>query len=143
MQIRAPDAADLPGLTTLLCGAEEAGLPGRLDAVSRFPGITLIAQEWGPPSGLVALHWYPTLMADYLTARMVILLVAPDARRRGLGRLLLKSASQAARIAGCDLLECFAGDDQPALPAFLLATGFTQSHMRFVRPLRKRAATPS
>ena len=107
--------------------------------MSGFPGAVLIAQEWGPPSGLVALHWYPGLLADALTARLTDILVAPEARRRGLGRLLLKAASRAARLAGCDTLECFRGGDQAELQAFLLAAGFVKAGDKFVRPLRKKS----
>jgi aminoglycoside 6'-N-acetyltransferase I len=103
------------------------------------PGTTLIAQEWGPPSGIIGLQWHLTLLADHPVARMTTLLVAPDARRRGLGRLLLKAASQAARVAGCDMLECFSDAGHPFLDSFLLATGFVQSGQRFVRALRKKS----
>ena len=114
-------------------------LAARLAALQSFPGIALIAQEWGPPSGLIVLHWYASLAADDPVARMTLLCVAPDARRRGIGRLLVKAASQAARAAGCATLECFAQSDSPALRAFLAATGFSQSAERFVRPLRKKS----
>ncbi len=99
----------------------------------------MMAQEWGPPGAIVTLHWYSSLLADQATARLTLLLVAPESRRRGLARLLLKAASRAARQAGCDRLECFASGGQAELRAFLLATGFAQSGEHFLRSLRKNA----
>ncbi len=66
-----------------------------------------------------------------------MLVVDADERRHGIGRLLLKSASQAARTAGCDTLE-LAGDGEGPLAAFCLATGFVPGGAAFIRSLRKR-----
>jgi aminoglycoside 6'-N-acetyltransferase I len=143
LQIRAVEPVDAPGVAELFLSAGRqdaaAALSARLEALSRFPGAVLMAEEWGPPSGVVAVHWFPSLLADQLVARMTAILVAPDARRRGVGRLLLKAASRAARVAGCDVLECFPAQDQPELQAFLLAAGFAQAGATFVRPLRKKS----
>jgi aminoglycoside 6'-N-acetyltransferase I len=97
----------------------------------------LLAAEWGPPSGIVVLHWYPTIDADQPTAQITTLLVGPEERRRGIGRLLVKAASQAARVAGCGALELLTAPDQPGLRDFCRATGFTEAGTCFVRPLRK------
>jgi GNAT superfamily N-acetyltransferase len=143
LQIRTPDTGDAPGLAELYFSAgvqiAATALAARLETMARCPGAVFIAQEWGPPSGLVALHWYPGLQADPLTARLTEILVAPEARRRGLGRLLLKAASRAARLAGCDMLECFPAACGPEAGAFLLAAGFIQTGSQFVRPLRKKS----
>jgi len=142
LEIRSANATDAPGLAEIFAAAgtviSEASLTARLDAV-RAAGTALIAQEWGPPSGIIALHWYPTLAADQMTARITTLFVAPEAQRRGIGRLLVKTASQAARVAGCGLLEWVGSAEQADMHAFMLATGFARSGDRFVRQLRKRA----
>jgi aminoglycoside 6'-N-acetyltransferase I len=96
----------------------------------------LVALEWGPPSGLVVLHWYRRLEEARPVAQITTLLVGAEERRRGIGRLLVKAAAQAARNAGCGLLEMAAGED-PSLAAFCLATGFTVAAPRYLRPLRK------
>lgn len=113
-------------------------LAQRLDVLRRTPGIALVAVEWGPPSGLIVAHWHQTLVAPRPMALISTLLVAPDARRRGIGRVLLKSASQAARSAGCDSLDIHASSEDIGLRAFCLATGFSEDAVGFVRPLRKR-----
>ncbi|SFG72222.1 GNAT family N-acetyltransferase [Methylobacterium gossipiicola] len=141
LEIRSACAADAAGLAVLLA---EAGLTlpadtlaERLDAMRAVGGAVLIAQEWGPPSGLVVLHWYRTLSEARLVAQITTLFVGVEQRRRGVGRLLLKSASQAARMAECDMLQIVAPPDLADLDAFCRATGFTPGGPGFVRPLRK------
>lgn len=143
LEIRAALASDAPALSELLraggCVVSPRSLGERLDALRHEPGTVLLAGEWGPPSGLVMLHWYRTLASDQPVAQITALLVAPDDRRRGIGRLLVKSAAQAARVAGCGALELLAPPEQPALTAFCLATGFADAGGRFNRALRKTA----
>ncbi len=144
LEIRAATGADAPGLTELYRSAGVAILPRllseRLDALRQDAGTVLLALEWGPPSGLVALHWYRTLDASHPVAQVTMLLVDPQARRRGIGRLLVKAASQAARVAGCDALELLAPAGCGDLDGFCRATGFAEAGSRFRRPLRKTAA---
>jgi GNAT superfamily N-acetyltransferase len=144
LEIRAATVADASGLAELL---GHAGVPvgprsvsGRLDALRHETGTVLIALEWGPPSGIVELHWYRTLEQDQPTAQITMLLVDPDARRRGIGRLLVKAASQAARVAGCDALELLATAERADLHGFCQNTGFVETGRHFRRPLRKTAA---
>lgn len=143
LEIRAPTSAEAPGLCELLSASEHEIAPRilaeRLDAIRQAPGAALIAVEWGPPSGLVILHWYRTLEADQPTAQITTLLVAPSERRRGIGRLLVKAAAQAARVAGCGTLELLTRPDDQGLHQFCRATGFTEAGPCFVRPLRKKA----
>ncbi|NEU10717.1 GNAT family N-acetyltransferase [Methylobacterium sp. BTF04] len=141
LEIRAAQAADAAGLAQLLA---EAGRPqpaerlaDSLDALRAGHGVALIALEWGPPSGLVVLHWYRTLEEVRPVAQITTLLVGPEQRRRGIGRMLLKAASQAARNAECDTLQVLAPPDRPDLQGFCVATGFAESGTSLVRPLRK------
>jgi len=142
MEIRAATSAEAPGLCDLLAAAGHVIpvriLAERLDAIRQGASTALVALEWGPPSGLVVLHWYHTLDAAQPTAQITTLLVGPDDRRRGIGRLLVKAAAQAARVAGCGDLELSATVAQPALHDFCRATGFTEAGPRFVRALRKK-----
>jgi aminoglycoside 6'-N-acetyltransferase I len=141
LEIRAATGADAPGLSELLSAAgyvtEPHALAERLDAIRQAHGTVLLAAEWGPPSGVVVLHWYPTIDADPPTAQITTLLVGPEQRRRGIGRLLVKAASQAARVAGCGALQMLVAGDQSDLQQFCRATGFAEAGICFVRPLRK------
>lgn len=143
LEIRAATSADASGLSELLTAngyaISSAALARRLDAAQGSPGTVLGAWEWGPPSGLVVLHWYRTLVDDQLTAQITTLLVDSDARRRGIGRLLVKAAAQAARVAGCGGLQLTAPENHADLDQFCRATGFALSGPQYVRGLRKRS----
>lgn len=144
MEIRAANAGDAPELIALMssCGVpafSEALVAERLEVLRHKPGVTLLALEWGPPSGLIALHWYDSFDAAIPIAQITSLLVAPDARRRGIGRALLKAASQAARQAGCGALQLLAPSGDASLEGFSRATGFVEAQASWVRPLRKKA----
>lgn len=140
LEIRTVAGSDAPGVAALLA-ASGCPMPisgDRLDALRHRSGTAFLALEWGPPSGIVVLHWAATLLDGAPVALITTLLVAPDDRRRGIGRQLLKSAAQAARMAGCDSLHLLRVPDAPDLAAFCAATGFTAGAGGFVRPLRKR-----
>ncbi|WP_159347545.1 GNAT family N-acetyltransferase [Roseomonas harenae] len=134
------DSADL----AILLGGTSRGIATRLDAVSRDPAAAvLVATGWnGAAIGVIALHWHPTLTSDRPRARISALAVAEEERRNGIGRLLIKAGAQAARAAGCDLLEAALShsEEEGGATAFLQALGFTPSGASFARPLRKRAA---
>jgi aminoglycoside 6'-N-acetyltransferase I len=142
LEIRAATALEAPGLATLLAEADHAidaaAIAERLAALQAGNGVALAALQWGPPSGLVILHWYRTLLAPRPVAQISLLLVAAEDRRRGIGRMLLKAAAQAARTAGCGDMEIMAGPEDASLHAFCAATGFEPAGARFIRPLRKR-----
>ena len=143
LEIRAATGADAVGLSELLDAAGHSTSPlavtERLDAIKKEPGAALVASDWGPPTGLVLLHWYQTLDAAQPTAQITTLLVDPDERRRGIGRLLVKAASQTARAAGCGALELLVAPGKQALDEFCHATGFSDAGTRFVRQLRKKS----
>jgi GNAT superfamily N-acetyltransferase len=147
LEIRAaagPDAAGLAALlgeTGVAVGAGDVAT--RLEALQRAGGTALVAMEWGPPSGLIAVSPIHTLDAARPFGLISILVVAADSRRRGIGRVLLKAAGRAARQAGCDRLLLSVGPDQDALRAFCAAAGFTEDGTVHARPLLKRGSGES
>jgi GNAT superfamily N-acetyltransferase len=140
LTIRAATAADAPGLATLLAAC---GLPipadqvaARLAAMPPATSAVLLADGWGPPSGVVAVHWYSSITASRPVAQISLLLVGLEDRRRGVGRLLVKAAARAARAAGCDTLDVLSGS---ALAPFLAANGFAGDQAVLTRSLRKQS----
>lgn len=142
LSIRTADAGDAEGLAELLRTARvdiaRDRLAVRLSALRDQPGALLIADEWGPPSGLIAVHWHAVLTADLKVGWISALLVDPARRRNGIARVLLKAASQAARSAGCGELLLHSGAAATDLRGFCLATGFAEAGELLLRPLRKR-----
>jgi aminoglycoside 6'-N-acetyltransferase I len=141
--VRTAESGDVEGLAELL---QTAGvtvpldrLASRLSAIQGQPGALFIADEWGPPSGLIAVHWHAVLTADLKVGWISTLLVDPARRRNGVARVLLKAASQAARSAGCGELVLSSPVKPGELRAFCLATGFVEAGEVFSRPLRKRS----
>ena len=98
----------------------------------------LVATGCAPAIGVVALHWSRGLAGDAGLARIDVLVVNEEDRKRGIGRALLKSASQLARMAGCDVLEVAAGRCGSDGAGFLEATGFAGCGRLACRPLRRR-----
>ena len=144
LEIRATAGPDAAGLAALL---NEAGvavgageLAARLEALQRHGGTALVAVEWGPPSGLVALAPVVTLGAARPFGLITTLLVAGEARRRGIGRVLLKAAGRAARQSGCDRLLLSVEPGQTDLRAFCAAAGFAEEGRMQARPLLKRGS---
>ena len=140
VEVRRAVAADGPELARLLgqagAAVTAAEAVDRLDAVRN--GAVLVTAGYSGLNGLVALHWAPVLHLPRPVAQMTMLVVDEDERRHGIGRMLLKAASQAARLAGCDELEVAAGEGQAALVAFCRAAGFGEGGVVFGRFLRKR-----
>ena len=131
LSIRTANSGDVDGLAELLKTAgltvARDRLASRLSAMQDQPGALLVADEWGPPPGIIALHWHSVLTADLKVGWISALLVDPDRRRNGVARLLLKAASQAARSAGCGELVVHSPIVPGELRTFCLATGFVES----------------
>ncbi|MCJ2087615.1 GNAT family N-acetyltransferase [Methylobacterium sp. E-005] len=144
LEIRAAAGSDAAGLAALLGEAGTAvgaaDLAARLEGLQRDGGTVLVAVEWGPPSGLIALSPVRTLDAPRPFGLITALVVAAESRRRGIGRVLLKAAGRAARQAGCDRLRLSVGPEQAALHAFCAAAGFAGGTELFERPLLKRGS---
>ena len=142
LSIRAANGGDVDGLVELLAAAGQPlarnRLASRLSNLLDQPGALLLADEWGPPSGLIAVHWHAVLTADLKVGWISALLVDPERRRNGVARLLLKAASQAARAAGCGELVLHPTAEPGDLRSFCLATGFVETGAVFTRALRKR-----
>ncbi len=141
VEVRRAAAADAPELARLLAQAgamlTAAEAADRLEALrARADSAVLVTAGYAGLNGLVAVQWAPALHAARPVAQLTMLVVDADERRHGIARLLLKAASQAARSAGCDMLETPGGGADMA--AFCQAAGFAEGGVVFTRSLRKR-----
>jgi GNAT superfamily N-acetyltransferase len=144
LSVRAADAGDADGVASLLAAAgvtvDRRALVDRLGESGGQSGLVLLAEDWGPPSGVLAAQWVPSLLLDLKVALVTAFVVDPLERRKGVGRLLLKAAAQAARAAKCGELHLGVPAGAAGLADFCAATGFERGGPTFVRPLRKRSA---
>jgi GNAT superfamily N-acetyltransferase len=144
LAIRAATAGDADGISALLQAAgltaDRRGLAARLESIPVEAGLVLLAEDWGPPCGALALRWSWTLVDALKVAEVSTLLVDPEQRRKGIARLLLKAAARAARSAGCGELRILAPEVAEGLGPFCVATGFGRIGESFARSLRKRGS---
>ena len=138
VEVRSAQVADAPEFARLLGNVSARDMAERLELMrAHSSGAVLVATGYSGLSGIIALGWAPVLYDHRPVAHITALVVDPAERRRGIGRLLLKAASQAARTAGCYFVELAAGPGQDAVEAFCLKTGFTPRGAVFGRLLRK------
>ena len=109
----------------------------RLERIGRDPdGTLLVATGFdGAVIGLVAVHWCTMMQQERPVARITTMVVDDRERRRGIGRMLMKAAAQAARAAGCDVLELTTALHRAEAQAFYQSIGFTLTAQRFSRSL--------
>ena len=140
MRVRVADAADAAAVATLLAHlgypAEAAEVPARLAALSAAAGaVLLIGEPSGPALGLVGLHAFPVLHAAAPVAYITALVVAPEARGRGVGRALVAAAEEWALRSGCGRLTVTSAERRADAHAFYPAAGLPYTGRRFSRPL--------
>lgn len=116
------------------CTADEAR--ARLAALGSSPAdAVFVAVAGGEPVGLASLHLIPLLHQARPLARVTAFVVAPSARRRGIGRLLLGACEGHARACGADRLELTSSDHRLGAHEFYSSSGFTREAQRFVKRL--------
>ena len=112
------------------------------DAAERIASILVndrqalvVARRGGAVCGLVALDFMYYLPLGTTTCRITALVVLPDARGCGVGRHLLLEAERRARAGGAARIELTSGVQRSEAHAFYRACGYSNSSVRFVKPL--------
>jgi len=139
MRVRDAEPGDAAGLARLLTDlgypVEEDAVRARLAAV-RDESRVLVAEEGGPPAGVVASHRLPVLEHDRPVCLVTVLVVAPGMRRRGVGRLLMDAVERDAREAGCGRVVVGTAHHRTSAHAFYRTRGYDDTGLRFQKPLR-------
>lgn len=130
----ADDVAALLGALGYPC--ESADAAERIATVLHNDRQALVvARHRGAICGLLSLDFMYYLPLGTTTCRVTALVVLPDARGHGLGRLLLRDAERRARLGGAARLEVTSAGHRTEAHAFYRACGFSEGAVRFVKLL--------
>ncbi|TCT21600.1 GNAT family N-acetyltransferase [Thermomonas haemolytica] len=121
----------------------ELGYPCDIaDAAERISAILandrqalVLARRNGAVCGLVALDFMYYLPLGTTTCRVTALVVSASEQGQGVGRALLKEAERRARAGGAARIELTSGAQRSEAHAFYRACGYSDSSVRFVKPL--------
>jgi GNAT superfamily N-acetyltransferase len=140
MEVNLATARDVPGLCKLLAVlfAQEAEF--RPDAVAQARGLSMIvddpalgaillARERDRLLGMVNLLYTVSTALGCRVALLEDMVVAPDARGRGIGSHLLATAITHARAAGCGRITLLTDTDNVPAQRFYRRHGFVPSPM--------------
>ena len=111
-----------------------AHIERRIADCAASPGtIVFVAECVNRIVGVLSFHCIPLFHADGCLGRITSLIVAPDYRQRGLGRLLVGAAEEFARAHGCARIEVTSGDHRPEAHAFYEHLGYRLDCRRFIK----------
>ena len=137
IRIRPAGPEDADPIATLLTElgypATAAEIPGRLAAVLDAPGRTFVAEDGGEVLGVGSVTRLSLLHRAEPAALLSALVVRPDHRGQGVGRLLVQAAERHAADWGCRTLELTSRDERLAAHRFYRGLGFESGSRKFVR----------
>jgi ribosomal protein S18 acetylase RimI-like enzyme len=138
-QVRAAKPADAPAAVALaaLLGAEldETAVRKRIAALTRDEVPPLVASLDRKVVGLCVFGRIATLHRDRPTGHVTLLAVAEQARRQGIGRMLLEAAEALLADIGCGRVEIAVGDARLDAQGFYRSLGYQRTSIRFAKPL--------
>ena len=91
----------------------------------------LVAELDGELAGIAVVHVYTLPIHDAPICRLVVLVVAEWARRRGVGRTLTLAVEEEARRAGCDRIVLESGLRRGEAHEFYRALGYENHALEF------------
>jgi GNAT superfamily N-acetyltransferase len=122
-------------IATLGYEAGPADIRKRL-ALLRKAGGTAIVADRGRVLGLLTTASTPTLHRPRAVGRISLLVVAEDARGKGIGSALVAEAEARLRAAGCGLIEVTSNAKRLRAHAFYERLGYDRTSHRFAKQLQ-------
>jgi GNAT superfamily N-acetyltransferase len=112
--------------------ADPSDIPARMRAVREEGGAVVLAvDEDGSALGLMGLARHATLHSPSPAAYVTALVTAENARRRGVGRMLVEEAKRWARETGCERLSLTSAEHRNAAHGFYPSCGLPYTGRRF------------
>jgi GNAT superfamily N-acetyltransferase len=134
-----PDAEALaPLLAALGYPVAARAVAERLRRIAAYPGpvVALVADAGdGSLLGVVTAHTFPTVHADAPAAWLTALVVAAEARGRGVGRALVRAAEEWAAAQGAVKVAVTSGAQRADAHRFYEGLGYAYTGRRFARTL--------
>jgi len=135
-EARPDDAEQLVPLIELLPHRVTAdGVRQRIEQISAGDFPQLVAIDDGAVIGLCGLHRMTAIHRDKPVGRIIILVVAEQARGKGVGRQLVAAAEEMLKAAGCGMIELTSNDWLVEAHRFYTKIGYEQTSKRFAKPL--------
>jgi len=130
------DAAALAKLIRLLDHkVSDKGVKKRIAALARDKLAPLVATLDKKVVGLCGIHRMVAIHREEPVGRITILVVAEEARKQGIGRLLTEAAEARLKRLGCGMVEITSNDRLTAAHAFYRHMGFERTSIRFMKTL--------
>jgi ribosomal protein S18 acetylase RimI-like enzyme len=106
-----------------------------LTALSKLKETPIVATLDKKVVGLIGIHKMVTIHRDSPVGRIPVLVVAEEAQRHGIGRLLVEEAERVLKKAGCKMVEVTSNDRRTAAHAFYRHLGYERTSIRFMKKL--------
>jgi GNAT superfamily N-acetyltransferase len=103
------------------------------DANASADTAVFVAESAKHVVGVVSVHCLPLFHANGFLGRITSLVVSPESRQRGVGRLLVTAAEEFARKHGCARVELTSGDRRPDAHTFYESLGYRRTSQRFIK----------
>jgi predicted N-acetyltransferase YhbS len=135
--VRDAKAGDAESIAALILAAgsdsSERDITATLRQLVHAGAAPLVADEGGIV-GCVAWHVLPALQHSEPVGRLTLLLVAPDERRRGIGRELAEAAEARLKQRGCGTIEAVSDIELTNAHGFFRKLGYGRTSYRFLKP---------